>query len=76
MPTGVTGHDGKIVRQNVDNFAFAFVAPLGAHDHCCVTALHWKCTLLARSGFSQFKKSLQQMSLGNPDGKDSVTYRF
>ena len=55
MPTGITGHNGKIVRQYVDNFAFAFVAPLGAYDYCCPTALHEKCTLLARSGFSQFK---------------------
>jgi hypothetical protein len=53
MPSGITGNHGKIMREYVDNFAFAFVAPLGAYDHCCPAALHWKCTLLARNDFSQ-----------------------
>jgi hypothetical protein len=30
MAALVPGHDGKIRRQEVDNLAFAFIAPLGA----------------------------------------------
>jgi hypothetical protein len=52
------------VRQNVDNLAFALVAPLGAYDYCCLAALHWKCTLLARNDFSQTKNSLLQNDSG------------
>ena len=34
VPALVTGDHGKIRRQQVDNLAFAFVAPLGAqHTH-------------------------------------------
>jgi hypothetical protein len=52
MPSGIAGHHGKIVRENVDNFAFAFIAPLGAYNHCCLAALHWKYTLLTRAVFA------------------------
>jgi hypothetical protein len=29
---GVAGHDGKVLRQDVDDLAFALIAPLGAND--------------------------------------------
>src|SRR5437899_7981662 len=32
VASGVASHDGKILRQNIDDLAFAFVTPLGADD--------------------------------------------
>ena len=32
MPTGIAGNDREILREHVDNLAFAFVAPLSAYD--------------------------------------------
>jgi hypothetical protein len=51
MPSGITGHDGKVVGENVDDFAFALVAPLGADDDGGLATFHWECTLLARNLF-------------------------
>jgi hypothetical protein len=34
MPAGVAGDYGKALREDVDNFSFAFVAPLRADDDC------------------------------------------
>jgi hypothetical protein len=45
------------VREYVDNFTLAFVAPLGANNHCCPATLHWKCTLLARNCFRRLKNN-------------------
>ena len=27
-------HDVRLFRQHIDDFAFAFIAPLGAHQNC------------------------------------------
>src|SRR5271166_2853995 len=33
MPPSIASYDGKTLRKNIDNFPFAFVAPLGADDY-------------------------------------------
>ncbi len=40
MASGVTRDDGEIVRKNVYDLAFAFIAPLGAHDHRGLCSFH------------------------------------
>ncbi len=35
VPASVAGHDGEALGENVDDFAFAFIAPLGAKYDCC-----------------------------------------
>src|SRR5579863_633278 len=32
VAAGIAGHDGEVLREHVDDFAFALVAPLGAND--------------------------------------------
>src|SRR5579862_2515018 len=32
VASGIAGYDGKVLREHVDNFAFALIAPLGAND--------------------------------------------
>src|SRR6266568_4095312 len=33
VSTGIAGYDGEVLRQYVDDLAFALIAPLGANDH-------------------------------------------
>src|SRR5438309_10999120 len=33
MSAGIAGYDGEVLRQHVNDFSFALVAPLGANDH-------------------------------------------
>jgi hypothetical protein len=35
MAASVARDDGKPVREDIDNFTFSLIAPLGAKDHCC-----------------------------------------
>src|SRR5271165_7257004 len=39
VATGITRHKLEPLGENVNNLAFAFIAPLGADDHCCLTDL-------------------------------------
>src|SRR5262249_14459607 len=67
----VPRHDRESMGENVYNFAFAFVAPLGADDHRCLTALQLIRTLLARGWFSKFELD------GEPEtGKVSLLIDF
>jgi hypothetical protein len=33
VASGIAGHDREVLRENVDDLPFAFVAPLGAYDY-------------------------------------------
>jgi hypothetical protein len=35
MPSRIPRDHIEVLRKHIDNLAFAFIAPLGAHDHCC-----------------------------------------
>src|SRR5258708_20758143 len=40
VASGITGDDGEILRQDVDDLPFAFIAPLGAYDHGGLAFFH------------------------------------
>jgi hypothetical protein len=37
VSAGVARHYVEVLGEYVDNLAFTFIAPLGAHHHCCIT---------------------------------------
>ena len=40
VAAGIAGHDGEVLRQNVDDLSFAFVAPLGADNYRGLAFFH------------------------------------
>jgi hypothetical protein len=41
MSAGVARDYGKTFREDVDNFSFAFVAPLRADNYCCLASFQY-----------------------------------
>src|SRR5258708_6135389 len=49
VSSGVTGNNGKVLGKDVNDFAFAFIAPLGTHNHGGLCVFHLLAHSIARS---------------------------